>query len=202
MAKEQRDIVAEVLGSENITLDTRLEELLEKVESTKAVLQQRKDIETRFNQLGVPDVTLPATKPPTFNPNMATLDDQVVGNDLGAYSAWIAYLKNYISMKEMDIIFSKQALHKTLQLLAKKYRASGARASEADSLVAMDNTVLALQELIMEFEIEKKLAESRLGPFQDYAKALSREISRRAPETRGFPGIPTYAGPEGALTPP
>jgi hypothetical protein len=37
---------------------------------------------------------------------------------------------------------------------------------------------------------------------EEKAKALSREISRRAPETRGFPGIPTYAGPEGALTPP
>ena len=184
------DIVAEVLGKEQLTLDTRLDELLKNVESAKVLLDQRANIDKKFNDLGVPPVLIPTVKPPTFNPNLSTLGDHEVGDLFGKFTAWIAYLKNYVSIKEMDILYAKQAYAKTQQLLMRKYRASGGTAKAAEELVAMDYAVLGLTDLVTEFEMERRLAESRLGPFQDYAKALSREITRRTPDMHRTPPYP------------
>lgn len=190
-AKETKvDIIAEVLGKEQLNLDTRLDDLLKNVESAKVLIDQRASIEKKFNDLGVPPVLIPTMKPPTFNPNLSEIGDAQLGDLFGKFTAWIAYLKNYVSIKEMDILYAKQAYAKTQQLLMRKYRASGGTAKAAEELVAMDYAVLGLTDLVTEFEMERRLAESRLGPFQDYAKALSREITRRAPDMRTAPPYP------------
>lgn len=197
--KPKIDILAQVLGKDNLTVDTRLEDLLKNVESAKVLMEQRNKIEKTFNELGVPAVLLPTTKPPTFNPQLTSLADNELGDLFGTYTAWIAYLKNYVSIKEMDILYAKQAYNKTMQLLTRKYRGLGAKASEAGDLVNMDYTVLGLTDLVMEFEMERKLAESRLSPFQDYAKALSREITRRTPDMRHTPPYPDTQPIDGQL---
>lgn len=188
------DILAQVLGKENLTLDTRLDDLLKNVESAKLLMEQRNTIERKFNELGVPAVLLPTSKPPTFNPQLSALSDDELGNLFGVYTAWVAYLKNYVSLKEMDILYANQAYTKTMQLLTRKYRGSGASASIAGDLVAMDYAVLGLTDLVMEFKMEKALAESRLSPFQDYAKALSREITRRTPDMHRSQGTQSFEG--------
>ena len=190
-AKETKvDIIAEVLGKEQLNLDTRLDDLLKHVESAKVLIDQRASIEKKFNDLGVPPVLIPTMKPPTFNPNLSEIGEAQLGDLFGKFTAWIAYLKNYVSIKEMDILYAKQAYAKTQQLLMRKYRASGGTAKAAEELVAMDYAVLGLTDLVTEFEMERRLAESRLGPFQDYAKALSREITRRTPDMRTAPPYP------------
>lgn len=194
---EKRDVVQEAI-QQDVSSETRLEDLLDRVEDAKLVLVQKRTLEAKISQIGIPKILSPTTEPLVFPENISETADLELGRLYGNYMAWIAYLRSEISMREVNILYAKTALNKTAKLLFKKWRA-GASKSDAEQLVETDSTILALQDLITEFAIEMQVFDSRLKPFQEYAKALSREISRRAPENNRLAG--KYAFPEDEQSP-
>lgn len=143
--------------------------------------------EAKLKKLSIPPVTLPDAGELKFPGEMSALSDIVLGDIYGKFMSWSGYCRYLMTLKEADILVAKNRLLTVRRVLKNSAHERSqsvkmtvdARRDFADAHPA----VLALEKVLTNFEVERRVVEARYAHFENCSRALSREISRREMES-------------------
>lgn len=124
-----------------------------------------------------------SSDPPKYPPDMVALGPEDLGRAYNDFMAWQGYLRYALTVKEADITLLKGYLNTVRKVLHADLVVGGKKDKEVKEAVDHDETVIALEKLLTETEVEQQYIQAQFYFYETRAKTLSREISRR-----GLPG--------------
>lgn len=156
-------------------------EFLEKVRNPELVNTIKSDSLAKLDKMGVPNAHIPESEEPRYPGDITALELKALGKLYGEFMGWAAYCKHLFQLKEADVLLAKNMVSQARRWAMRERGISGATKKEKD-LIDTDETVLQLEAVQTEFEVQRTTLEARLDWFDECAKALSREITRRQME--------------------
>lgn len=156
-------------------------EFLNKVRNPELINTIKKESAEKLDSLGIPKILAPDVEEPLYPGDVTMLDLKTLGTRYGEFMGWSAYCKYLFRLKEADVLLAKNMVSQARRWAMKELGISGSTKKEKE-LIETDDTVLQLEAVLTEFEVQKATLEARLDWFDECAKALSREITRRQME--------------------
>lgn len=169
-----------------MTVNQQLSDIMSQIEPLDSEFQEIIDTEAKLEKLGVPPVHTPddSSEPPKYPSDLSGVGNTELGDTYGKFMAWSGYLRYLSNLKTADILLTKNRIHVISSMLRDSASKDNAlkNSDQRKAYVESDGTILQLEMLLAKFEAEKSIVDARYYHFDNCAKALSREISRREPD--------------------
>ena len=150
----------------------KIQEVLDSLPQIEFTNPIRTSTDEKLNHMGVPQVRKPDIDLLPYPDDVTQVSDEKLGHLLTSYMAWTGYLEYLMVTREADILLVKNAISRTVK---DQVGSKGMKKADAER----HETIIALDGIVAELEIQYKTVESRHRFYDACSKALSRELTRR-----------------------
>jgi hypothetical protein len=166
--------------------------MLDLLSDIPTLTQEQKDsIIPRLDITGLPPVQLPDNgEQLVFPADLVSLDASSVSRTYSEYMTWLGYLKAHIGFLDAKVSAVKFCINALTSQIEKNN--PSLKSAALKKLILGDDGVIALQGYLAELQYQQRVYEGQSEYYENCAKSLSRELSRRIAEKESkysYPGI-------------